>query len=502
MAADFQGLALEKAELLSSRLKEVLSAGQEYLHRHLGVDLGLKPELYPTWVILSTAAVGLLLLLGLSWAAICGGLLLGKKRGCPVTQSGCELVKAEPTKTTKPEEQKKRNKKKTSEKKAQSNGHPVAVAPQEVKAAEAISKPAVQIKTEKVNEVQAPLQVKKSKKKTKTDVKPVRHLPKNDVKETDDGAWETKVSNREKKQQRRKGPEESGSPGGSEAPKSSAEAPVAKAPTGTKRNRGNQESLHSRNAGKGETASVAGKNFIFLLSSSWKDEPSVNGGGWTNAPLKVPGQVEAKEGTKWSSIHTATHYRTPPKRQSWVPDAQGTSSSSWSGIDGQMKTGLNPASFSVLGRNATDATSRSVELQWANQPDADDQWSGFNGTAAADLSSDWNAPVEHWGNYEDVVMTLAPPQKEQRVPSKALEDEKETEDPSGEAAKSKRRRKKKKKTEEDAASGAQPVNAKLQELPVPTSKKPNPSVSPSQNKPEPAAEPVKPSQKKKVRRET
>lgn len=55
------------------------------------------------------------------------------------------------------------------------------------------------------------------------------------------GAWETKVSNREKKQQRRKdkGPEDSGSPGGVEAPKTNVDAPVATAPTNTKRNRGN-----------------------------------------------------------------------------------------------------------------------------------------------------------------------------------------------------------------------------------------------------------------------
>lgn len=50
------------------------------------------------------------------------------------------------------------------------------------------------------------------------------------------GAWETKVSNREKRQQRRKdkGPEDSGSSGGVEAPK------VTKTPVNTKKNKGNQ----------------------------------------------------------------------------------------------------------------------------------------------------------------------------------------------------------------------------------------------------------------------
>lgn len=54
------------------------------------------------------------------------------------------------------------------------------------------------------------------------------------------GAWETKVSNREKRQQRRKdkGPEDSGSSGGVEAPKTHVIAPVTTAPANTKKNRG------------------------------------------------------------------------------------------------------------------------------------------------------------------------------------------------------------------------------------------------------------------------
>lgn len=491
MAGDFQGFALEKAELLSSRLKEALSSGQGYVRAQFGVDLGLKPELYPTWVILSTAAVGLLLLLALSWAAVCGGLFVGKKRGSLVTQGSCEPEKAISAKTAKVEEQKKRNKKKTIEKKTQSNGQPVAVAQEEVKVTEAVSKIAPQIKTEKVHEVQAPVQGKKSKKKPKTDVKPVQNISTNDGKEPDDGAWETKVSNREKKQQRRKdkGPEDSGSSGGVEAPKSNVETPKATAPANTKKNRGNHEPLHSRSTGKGEAASGA-------VSSGWREEPSVSGGGWTDMSMKIPGQMGAMEGTKWSAIHMTSHYRAPPKHQSWGQETQ-----AWSGMDGRMKTDL---SFSMLRPNTTDPIGNSVELQWASHPDVDDEWSGFNGMAAADPSSDWNAPSEHWGNYEEppVMVTPAPPPKEQPVPNKASEDEKDTEDPSNGAAKSKRRRKKKKKTEEEAPSEAQTASAAPQELPVPASKKQNPGLSSSQKKSEPIVESQKSSQKKKVRRET
>lgn len=44
----------------------------------------------------------------------------------------------------------------------------------------------------------------------------------------------------------------------------------------------------------------------------------------------------------------------------------------------------------------------------------------LDGKAAADHSCDWNAPEEHWGNYEEppVLVTPAPPLKEPPVPNK------------------------------------------------------------------------------------
>lgn len=108
MAGDLRVFALQKAELLSDRLREMLSTGQEYLLTQFGVDLGLEPELYPTWVVLSTAAVGLLLLLlfAVSWAAVCGALLSGKRRRSPADRDVCEPpAKATLTKSVKAEEQ-------------------------------------------------------------------------------------------------------------------------------------------------------------------------------------------------------------------------------------------------------------------------------------------------------------------------------------------------------------------------------------------------------------
>ncbi|XP_041867330.1 metadherin a isoform X2 [Melanotaenia boesemani] len=498
MTGELKGFALETAEVLSSLLKELITSGQGYVRAQFGVDLGLKPELYQTWVILSTAAVGLLLLIGVSWAAVCGGQLFGKKRGSPVTHGGGEPDKANFIKSTKPEEQRRRNKKKTPEK-AQSNGQPVTVAQGEDKTVETVSKPQIKPEKEKVQEVQAP--VKKNKKKTKSDVKPLQHVSTNDGKEPDDGAWETKVSNREKRQLRKKekGPEDSGGPGAVEAPKTHLEAPVAT--VSSKKNRGNHDSQHSRTNIKGDGAKGAGKDKV---SSTWRQEPSVNGGGWSDMSLKIPGEMASMEGAKWSTISTATHYRPKPESQPWVQDSQ-----AWNSIDGRIKTGLRPVSFSMLGLNSTDPVSNSAELQWENRPAVDDEWSGFNGMSAADPSSDWNAPAEHWGNYEEPPLFKASSllQKDQPVPKKVSDDEKNADDPSGGAAISKKKRKKKKKTEEEAASDAQTASAvnavtKPQEVPLLPTKKQNTSISSSQKKSEQIVEPPKPAQKKKARRET
>ncbi|KAG7501294.1 LYRIC-like isoform X2 [Solea senegalensis] len=521
MAGDWQGVALEKAEMLSGRLKELLTSGQDYVQAQFGVDLGLKPELYPTWLILSSAAAGLLLLLALSWAAVCGGVNVGKKRGCPMTQGSGEPVKASLAKTAKPEEQKKRNRKKTAEKaphaavtscritKSQSNGQPLTIVQEEAKVTGMVPKVSPHIKTEKVqltklkvHEVQAPVQVKKNKKKTKADVKPVKLVSTSDAKEPDDGAWETKVSNREKKQQRRKdkGPEDSGSSGGVEAPKDHVmAAAAATAPVNTKKNRGSQESLPSKTTGKVDGASGAAK-----ASSKWREEHSVNGVGWTDISVKHPGQMASMDRAKWRNMATAPQFRGPAETQCWSQETQ-----AWSEIDGRVNT--ERVSFSMQRLNTSDPISSSIELQWAGNLDVDDEWSPFNGSAAADPTSDWNAPAEHWGNYEEPFLLVkpAPLPKEQPVHNKVSENEKDAEDPSGGAAKSKKKRRKKKKTEEEAASEAQVVStapvftvAKPQEPPVKASKKQNPSTSSSQQVSGKSVEPPKPSQKKKIRKET
>lgn len=115
MAGDFQGFTLEKAEQLSGRLREVLSSGQAYILTRFGVDLGVDPELYPTWIVLSAAAVVLLLLLAVSRAAV-RAPLPGKTPTSRADLRSCEPDKAGLAKPVRAEEQRKRNKKKPPEK--------------------------------------------------------------------------------------------------------------------------------------------------------------------------------------------------------------------------------------------------------------------------------------------------------------------------------------------------------------------------------------------------
>ena len=104
---NFQEATSRQVKLLTSRLKEALSSGLELLHSELGVDLGLKPELIPPWVILLAACIGLLLLVAL-WASACGFLF--KKR--PAAVDGGYGVKPEGIKSAvKTEDQKKKKKK-------------------------------------------------------------------------------------------------------------------------------------------------------------------------------------------------------------------------------------------------------------------------------------------------------------------------------------------------------------------------------------------------------
>lgn len=101
--------ASQQVKLLSNRLNELLSKGLGLLRSELGVDLGVKPELLPPWVILLVACAGLVLVV-LLWASVCRAVC--KKRGAArADDDGGVEVKRAVSKPVKSEEPRKKKKK-------------------------------------------------------------------------------------------------------------------------------------------------------------------------------------------------------------------------------------------------------------------------------------------------------------------------------------------------------------------------------------------------------
>lgn len=441
----WQDAASQQVKLLTKRTNELLSRGLELLRSELGVDLGLKPELIPPWVILLATCTGLVLMVVL-WASLYRALFK-KRPALSDADDGIETKHGVGTvKPVKPEEPKK--KKKRAEKKAQPNGR--AVAEPQVEAIETEetvphhhSLPP-EAKADKVAEV------KKSKKKAKQALKETKTVP-TDGKEPEEGTWETKVSNKEKREQRKKdksSSDGSASPGGGDtpvsAPQEQPKATAAPAPASQKK--------------KKESTKVKADKLEAAVSKVNSSEvPTVKAGG-TDLTVKVPAHSVAPKTDPWTaSREPASLWRAE------IDD-------SWTVID-RPTAELN-LSFTGLGVSAAEPKPVS-DLPWLSQPSPDDEWSGLNG-GSVDPSSDWNAPSEAWGNYEEPTPE-PPPAQEQPVPEPAKvnlvigaveeedeEDGKEKVEPSADgAAKNKKKKKKKKKAvEEEGASGQGDETAK------------------------------------------
>ncbi|XP_026862169.2 metadherin a isoform X1 [Electrophorus electricus] len=508
MATSWQAVSVEQAEVMATRLRQLASSGLHFLNNEFGIDLGLKPELYPSWVILSTALFGMIAAVALSWVAACHGVGR-RKRGAVVSESGAsvtDIAKAPLKKSVKSEEPKKKNKKKPADKqKTQQNGRTVPEQREEIKAVKEIPKesppqPPADVKADKA---------KKSKKKPKPEVKQNQGVSCTDGKEPDEGAWETKISNREKRQQRRKekGPgDNSGSPGGSNHVTQQIEQPLVAAPVSTKKNK---ESLNSK-AGKADA-------IITPAPTNWNAVRPVNSGGWTEMSVKPPSKVSASDCQKWSvDMKTSGHRNSEPL--AWGQDSEG---GTWTGMDGRIKTDLNPLSFPMLGLKQSagePVTQASADIGKWDRIATVDEWSGFNGLGAVDPSSDWNAPAELWGNYEEPkAETLVPKETPVSQPSRLQEsddddDDKEKEDPSG-SSKSKRKKKKKKKPEDENVLSHVTIEGLIKptesiaikpcpHVPLEEPVKQNATPLSSQKKPDQNWEPVKQVQRKKARRET
>lgn len=440
----------QQAEEGSARLREMLSVGLGFLRTELGLDLGLEPKRYPGWVILvGTGALGLLLLflLGYGWAAACAGAR--KKRRSPPRKREEAAVAPAPAaddlvllKTIRSEEQKKKNRKKLTEK-PKPNGRTVEVTEEEVVRTPRSVTAKQPLETDKKNE-----KSKKNKKKSKSDAKAVQNSSRHDGKEVDEGAWETKISHREKRQQRKRDKVQTDSldsaiPGiENTITVTTEQLTTASFPVGSKKNKGDSHlnvQVSNLKSGKGDST--------LQVSSGLNENLTVNGGGWNEKSIKVSSQISAGE-EKWNSVPPASAGKRKTEPSAWGQD-----------------TGDANANGKDWGRSWSD---RSI-------------FSGIDGLSSADPSSDWNAPAEEWGNWVDEERaSLLKSQEPIPDDQKVSDDDKEKGEGALPTGKSKKKKKKKKKQGEDNSPAQDPEELEKEireELPVNTSK-----VRPKQEK--------------------
>ncbi|KAM5136916.1 protein LYRIC isoform 5-T5 [Callospermophilus lateralis] len=443
-ARSWQDELAQQAEEGSARLREMLSVGLGFLRTELGLDLGLEPKRYPGWVILvGTGALGLLLLflLGYGWAAACAGAR--KKRRSPPRKR--EEAAAAPAsapddltllKNLRSEEQKKKNRKKLPEK-PKPNGRTVEVAEDEIVRTPRNVTTKQQPETDKKNE-----KSKKNKKKSKSDAKAVQNSSRHDGKEVDEGAWETKISHREKRQQRKRdkvlpdsGSLDSTIPGiENTITVTTDQLTTASFPVGSKKNKGDSHlnvQVSNFKSGKGDST--------LQVSSGLNENLTVNGGGWNEKSVKHSSQISAGE-EKWNSVPPASAGKRKTEPSAWTQD-----------------TGDANANGKDWGRSWSD---RSI-------------FSGIDGLSSADPSSDWNAPAEEWGNWVDERASLLKSQEPIPDDQKVSDDDKEKGEGALPTGKSKKKKKKKKKQGEDnsLAQDTEELEKEIrEELPVNTSK--------------------------------
>ncbi|XP_006104219.1 protein LYRIC isoform X2 [Myotis lucifugus] len=513
-ARSWQDELARQAEEGSARLREMLSVGLGFLRTELGLDLGLEPKRYPGWVILvGTGALGLLLLclLGYGWAAACAGARK-KRRSPPRRREEAAAPASAPDdlallKSLRGDEQKKKNRKKLPEK-PKPNGRTVEVAEEEVVRTPRSVTAKQPLETDKKNE-----KSKKNKKKSKSDAKAVQNSSRHDGKEVDEGAWETKISHREKRQQRKRdkvqtdsGSLDSTIPGiENTITVTTEQLTTASFPVGSKKNKGESHlnvQVSNFKSGKGDPT--------LQVSSGLNENLTINGGGWNEKSIKLSSQISAGE-EKWNSVSPASAGKRKTEPSAWGQDTGDANANgkdwgrswsdrsifsgiaAWSSVDRGMNTSeQNSASFASLTLNSAvsgstaEPVSQSTtsDYQWdvsRNQPYIDDEWSGLNGLSSADPSSDWNAPAEEWGNWVDeeraqFLKSQEPVPDDQKV----SDDDKEKGEGALSTGKSKKKKKKKKKQGEDNSPAQDPEELEKEireEPPVNTSK-----VRPKQEK--------------------
>ncbi|XP_034372143.1 protein LYRIC isoform X2 [Arvicanthis niloticus] len=475
-AGSWQDELAQQAEEGSARLRELLSVGLGFLRTELGLDLGLEPKRYPGWVILvGTGALGLLLLflLGYGWAVACAGARK-KRRSLPRKREETASPTPAPEdpaqlKNLKSEEQKKKNRKKPPEK-PKPNGRTVEVHEEVVRTPRSVTAkqpPEADKKNEKL---------KKNKKKSKSDAKAVQNSSRHDGKEVDEGAWETKISHREKRQQRKRdkvltdsGSLDSTIPGIENIiTVTNEQLTTASFPVGSKKNKGDSHlnvQVSNFKSGKGDST--------LQVSSGLNENLTVNGGSWSEKSVKLSSPLSAGE-EKWNSVPPASAGKRKTEASAWTQDTGDTNANGkdWG------RNWSDRSIFSGIGSTAEPVSqSTTSDYQWAvsrNQPYIDEEWSGLNGLSSADPSSDWNAPAEEWGNWVDEDrVSLLKSQEPVSNDQKVSDDDKEKGEGALPTGKSKKKKKKKKKQGEDNSLSQDTEDLEKdtrEELPVSTSK--------------------------------
>ncbi|KFQ86511.1 Protein LYRIC, partial [Phoenicopterus ruber ruber] len=318
------------------------------------------------------------------------------------------------------------------------------------------------VDTEKKNEKS------KKKKKSKGDAKTIQDMSRLDGKEVDEGTWETKISNREKRQQRKRdkvltdgGSGESNLQGVENTVTVSIEQlmPTPSLPVGLRKNKGDT----LLNAQVSSSKLAKGDSSIPQVSPGLSESHTVNGGSWNEKSVKISSQIGVGE-EKWTSVPSTAAGKRKTETSAWGQD---TGDANGNGKDWGVTLVGRPwkerSLFTPIGSNSESVSQAGTsDFQWDlshAQPPVDDEWSGLNGLSSADPSSDWNAPAEEWGNWVDEEKVASVPQPEEISDVQKVKDnEREKAEPilqSSTSGKSKKKKKKKKKQGEEANSPAQ-----------------------------------------------
>uniref|UniRef100_A0A8B9UWI9 Metadherin n=1 Tax=Anas zonorhyncha TaxID=75864 RepID=A0A8B9UWI9_9AVES len=483
-AGSWQQAAAQQAEETAARVREALAGGLGLLRAELGLELGLDPHGLPTWLALGLPAALGLGLLGLLLALVCGSGLRRKAAGGRAERKGDEAAaltgsgggggggsggaggpgKAAGQLGLKGDEQKKRSKKKLPEKAARPNGRSFLDVSEDE-----IIQPVCKENTKQPLDAEKKNEKSKKKKKSKGDAKTVQDASRVDGKEVDEGTWETKISNREKRQQRKRdkvltdgGSGESNPQGSENTATVSIEQlmPTPSLPVGLRKNKGDtllNVQVSSSKPSKGESS-------IPQVSTGLSESHTVNGGSWNEKSVKISSQIGVGE-EKWTSVSSATAGKRKTETSAWGQDAGDANGNGkdW-GVTLVGRPWKERSLFTPIGSNSEPVSQAGTsDFQWDlshAQPPVDDEWSGLNGLSSADPSSDWNAPAEEWGNWVDEEKVVSVPQPEEALSDvqKASDNEREKAEPilqSSTSGKSKKKKKKKKKQGEEANSPSQ-----------------------------------------------